>query len=433
MKNKKIVILFFILLINIISYCFIKKYFYKNSVNNIFINDKDKIIILLKDNTKTYCSLDNINWVLSNNSMCSFDFNENNKYIFLKNKYGYKIKLYNRYNLSSIKEFNIKNNKIYLAIGGNEKIDYYLDSITNKDDKISFRSLDNDIATVDEFGKVFGNSVGNTKILIELENYSFEVNVIVTDLIVNKPSDYNYKKEYISCNEFSEFDNDLVDEILLNRINKVGISTRASVVEAARFMTMEFSRRIPYFAENGRLTMNNIDAEGRYYKSGMFLNESRYKYIDKSMHGPKSWGCNMYSFPVDRVIPNGLDCSGFVSWAFINGGFEVGDIGAGITPVKDFTDLGKKINIKTSIENNKIIVGDLLSGKFANGGHIAIVIGINNGYYYIAESLYEDNHTYYGVIARKYSFNELSNYFSWHIDMTDLYKIDGILTDYWIN
>lgn len=198
-------------------------------------------------------------------------------------------------------------------------------------------------------------------------------------------------------------------------------------------MTMEFSKRIPYFAENGRLSMNGIEAEGRYYKNGMFLNESRYEFINKSMYGPKAWGCNMYSFPVDRVIPNGLDCSGFVSWAFINAGFDVGDIGAGITPVNDFTDLGIKKDIKDSIKNNKIVVGDLLSGKFSSGGHIAIVIGIKDNHYYIAESLYEDNHTYYGVIARKYSFSDLNNYFSWHIDMNNFYNDNGNLTDYWIN
>lgn len=78
----------------------------------------------------------------------------------------------------------------------------------------------------------------------------------------------------------------------------MGLNTRAAVVEAARFMTLEFSKRIPYFAENGRLSLNGIDAEGRYYKSGMFLNESRYTSVKKSMYGPAAWGCRIYSYPV---------------------------------------------------------------------------------------------------------------------------------------
>ena len=137
-------------------------------------------------------------------------------------------------------------------------------------------------------------------------------------------------------------------------------------MEAARFLTLEFPRRISYFGENGRLTLSNglnIDGEGRYYKEGLFLNDSRYENISKSMYGPKTWGCVMYSSPNSKSMPNGLDCSGFVSWAFINAGLDIGDIGAGITPAKDFTDIGKKIYINNSIENNRIVVGDLLSGS----------------------------------------------------------------------
>ena len=59
-------------------------------------------------------------------------------------------------------------------------------------------------------------------------------------------------------------------------------------------------------------------------------------------------------------------------------------------------------------------------------------MGINKGYYYVAESLYEDSHKYYGVITRKYKFEELNNYFSWHIDMSEFYLEDGIITNYWL-
>lgn len=31
----------------------------------------------------------------------------------------------------------------------------------------------------------------------------------------------------------------------------------------------------------------------------------------------------------DRLGINGLDCSGFVTWAMLNGGFESGDVGSG--------------------------------------------------------------------------------------------------------
>jgi len=66
--------------------------------------------------------------------------------------------------------------------------------------------------------------------------------------------------------------NDLLDEILMNRINKVGYKTRAGV---------------------------KIDEKGRYYHTGLFLDESRYN--NTSMR------------------KNGFDCSGFISWMILYG------------------------------------------------------------------------------------------------------------------
>ena len=84
---------------------------------------------------------------------------------------------------------------MYLAINGKEKIDYYLNSIIDKNDKITFKSLDNNIATVSNDGIVTGINEGKTKIIVNLENYTFEINVIVSDLIVTLPTDYNYQKK----------------------------------------------------------------------------------------------------------------------------------------------------------------------------------------------------------------------------------------------
>lgn len=439
MKKVMSILIFSIICLFILGISFFVVLRERNTIKNIYIDNNDKIIIELDDKNITYCSLGNktnTKWIKSNSNQCVLDYSEDNNYVFLKNKYNVITKIKNKYNLSSIKEFNIKNNKIYLAIGGTEKIDYYLDSIIDKKEKIIFKSADDNIAIVDNNGIVTGKNVGNTTISLMLENYNIVVNVIVTDKIILPTADYDYKKEYIKCNEYTKEENDLIDEILASRISRVGKSTRAAVVEAARFMTMEFPKRIPYFGENGRLSYEDkaaIDAEGRYYREGMFLNDSRYKLISKSMYGPATWGCKIYSYPNGRTIPNGLDCSGFVAWAFINAGFDVGDIGAGITPVKDFTDLGERKDIIKSINNNSIVVGDLLSGSGASGGHIAILSGIHDGHYYVAESLYSDSHTYYGVVNRKYAFNDLKYYFTWHIDMKDFYKNEGNVTNYWLN
>lgn len=429
-----VISLLFLLIISIVSFFGI--YLEKNDIKSLYLNEEDKIVIELLNNKETYCyvgdNLDNAKWIKSIEGKCILNYVDNNENIFLKNKYENIYKFKNIYDLKTIKEFTV-DNKIYLAIGGNEKVDYTLRLIDGIERKVSFKSNEESIATVDNEGVVVGKSVGETQIILNVEKTNLIVDVVVTDKIVVPEPEYNYKREYIKCDEYTKEDNDLIDKILASRIEKVGKGTRAAVVEASRFMTLEFPKRIPYFAENGRLSIDGIDGEGRYYKEGMFLNESRYDSINKSMYGPASWGCSIYAYPVNRIIPNGLDCSGFVSWAFINAGFDVGDIGAGITPVKDFTDLGTRKYVANSVNENSIVVGDLLSGTGPSGGHIAIVTGIHNGHYYISESLYADNHTYYGVITRKYVFQKLKNFFTWHIDMREFYNEDGKLTNYWIN
>lgn len=433
MKKIMSVVISSLIMLFFCTFSFIIIFFERNSVKSLYLKD-DNIVIKLDNSIQTYCYVGNdyknAVWTKAKDSKCTLPFVENNKFIFLKNKYESVVKIKNVYNLNTIKEFNV-NNKIYLAVDGKEKIDYTLKLVANIKKKVLFKSENTDIASVDELGIVTGNKVGQTKIILSVDNTNLIVDVIVTDKIVSPGEEFDYKKKYIKCDEYTKEENDLIDEILFSRIKKVGKSTRAAVVEAARFLTLEFPKKISYFGENGRLTNpehTRIDGEGRYYKEGMYLNSSRYESITKSMYGPGTWGCRMYSSPNSKSMANGLDCSGFVSWAFINAGFDVGDIGAGITPTKDFTDLGNKIKINVSLDNNKIRVGDLLSGYDSHGGHIAIVTGITNDSYFIAESLGKE-----GVVNKKYDLKKLGNTFYWHVDMSNFYKEDGKVTNYWIN
>ena len=67
-----------------------------------------------------------------------------------------------------------------------------------------------------------------------------------------------------------------------------------AAVVAARFLTLELPYRIPYFYENGRVSdtgVHFVDGEGRYYKKGLYLAESKKKDIIASWTGPAIWGC----------------------------------------------------------------------------------------------------------------------------------------------
>ena len=51
---------------------------------------------------------------------------------------------------------------------------------------------------------------------------------------------YNPQKELLPCNIYSSQDNDILDKLLEERVNKAGYKTRAAAVAAARFLTLDF-------------------------------------------------------------------------------------------------------------------------------------------------------------------------------------------------
>lgn len=299
-------------------------------------------------------------------------------------------------------------------------------------DNTDLVSLENNVLTA--------LAVGSTGFTIEIDGFKcFNGTIYVVNGMEVPNELFNKKKKFISCNLFSEEENNILDAALLDRINDAGQNTRAGVVAAARFLTLEFGYRIPYFYENGRLNNygdgRKVDGEGRYYHKGLYLNKSRYSSISKKFTGPGAWGCKItqyqdepaYGF-VPRVrYPNGLDCSGFVSWTLLNGGFDVGDVGAGdiISRKDDLYDLGEKNTLNSELlSSGKIKVGDLI----AYPGHMAIIAGIDTeGNYYVAESLPQ----YKGVVLNKYDKTKLKKNFTHIMLMDSVYKKDGNLTNMW--
>ena len=323
-------------------------------------------------------------------------------------------------------EVNENKNKIYLAINGTYN---FYNKIIGNSKSIKVSNTNSEIASISDNGIIKGIKPGTTTISVKYNKKEYKIEVLVTNLITVKPTGgYDYKKGYLACNKYSKEDNDLIDEILKDRINTVGYKTRAGAVEAARFLTLEFPYRINYFYENGRQTTNNVDGEGRYYNVGFYLDSSRYKNITGSSTGPKAWGCSMYSNPAHRNIDNGLDCSGFVSWALLNAGFDVKDVGAGFSDNSDLTDFGELKSLTTTLaKSDKIKVGDLLH-SYAAGGHIGIIVGIDSNYYYVAQALWYDE---IGVVITKYKKSSLPSSFPHVILMDKYYKEDGNLTNMW--
>ena len=453
-----IISLFLVLIVTLIIANFTAAPFVTNIELSDSIKYEDKMVINIdvgnyfyKFDKTTYCLVipkgeevdkDSDDWITAKQDNCSFILNDGDYDIYLKDRYG---------NLSNLNTQKVKINKVlevkpskeyvYMYKGRKEKITYNVVKLGDGSDEVTWSSDNESIATVNQNGEIEAVGYGTTTVKITGDGgLAGKVNVIVTPLI-RKP-EIDFSKKYIACRQFSQEDADLIDKILFDRVDEAGYGTRAGVLAAARFATLEFSYRIDYFYENGRLEnydpFPKVDGEGRYYHRGMYLHESKFSTLAKgaSYVGPAIWGCDLKNFTNwgkwvrNEYYPNGLDCSGFVAWTLLNGGFDVGDIGAGEdgdTTHRSMPDLGTKLNITPELMNSgRVKAGDLIGLS----GHAAILAGWDDENYYIAESL----NTTGGVVMTtvpKYDLEHRRSIYTFVVLMDDVYKEDGNYTQMW--
>lgn len=367
----------------------------------------------------------------SNNGICNLTLNINKDYkIYLKNNHN-KTKEVNLTDyVDNILSFNFENDIIYMVLG-TEKSLKYDELVIDKNKNLSKITSSNENIVSIKSGIMKANAEGEC----EIKTGNKSIKIVVTD-IIEKPNYHEEKKEVIPCNQYSKTEAELLDKLLAFKINESGYQTRAGAVEAARFLTLEFKYRIPYFYENGRVHPSGVhyaDGEGRYYKVGLYLDDSKKDDIIASYRGPAIWGCPLinlepapeYGYIMGAKKPNGLDCSGFISWALKNAGFDPGDIGAGDSEYPyQMTKLGEFVSLTPElIKSGKIRTGDLIN----YWGHIGMIIGIDEDNIYVAESLPGLG----GAVAKKYSKTNIRNTFTHVVLMDKYYEKDGNLTDMW--
>ena len=434
-KLKLFKLLLLIIVILVIRFLFrfkVKELVFNENNIEILFNRKDVSCIISSGSP----TLDD-KWILAKDKKCILNYKDgiNNIYI----KYDDKIKNITK---NKIYDLKVKNkNNIYIANNGEYN---YFDHLIGKNKKLKFEIENEEIISFDKTGNIKGLKTGKSKLTVSYKDISHSVNVIVSDLITSDypRNDYDFSKNELECDTYSKEDNDLLDEILKDRINDAGYKTRAGAVEAARFLSLEFPYRIRYFSENGRGNTNQVEGEGRYYQVGLYLDESRFSKLKKTMKGPATWGCPLWSNPSKGKRANGLDCSGYISWVLLNGGFDVGDIGAGLASHLDLTDYGERVRFTDDVLNSgKIKVGDLLSSTGPEGGHIAMIVGIDNDYIYVSESLWTPPNVSVTVVAypktsavKKKSgskYEVVNKRYYWVMLMDSYYKEDGNLTTLW--
>ena len=400
--------------------------------------DKPKFVI----NQETYCAVSSSeskkSWIKAKNNKCELEVEDATYTIFLKNKYGYTTEIKNKeVELNKIKNLAFNKEHFYLAVGGSEEFKLNFEKYGLVNEKVNYK-IDNEELVKIEDNKFVGLKAGDAKVTATVGNKSVETIVHVMSSIVVANVDTNSKKEYVPCLPYNEEEAAMLDAALKDRIDTAGYQTRAGVVAAAYFLGLEFEYRVPYFFESGRLVnhsgIKHIDAEGRYYHKGLYLTESKFADLEPGAKyiGPKTWGCKMkngtskYGYVAGRMYPNGLDCSGFISWVLLNGGFDVGDVGAGDNTYRDddLYDLGEKRSISIDlIKSGEVKPGDLI----AYWGHMAMVMGIDDNYIYVAESLPMTK----GAIVKKYTHKKAVSIFVNIMLMDDVYKEDGNLIDHW--
>lgn len=368
------------------------------------------------------------------NHQCVFTSLNEETTVAIRSKFQDTTYTYNP-NVNQVLDFTLSKIQYYLAIGGRENVLVSISKLGSPDETMSLSSSNEGVLRV-EGSTLVGVSPGNATVTVFIGGIRKEISVVVTDLIQLPVVDK--KKKDLPCNIYSAEQNQLLDTILDSKVQDAGYGTRAGVVAALRFLTLEFPYQINYFYENGRLNNNTggdyVDGEGRFYHKGLYLNSSKYSVLKKVGYGPAIWGCPLVNWQDESGFvrgvkyPNGLDCSGFITWAMYNGGFDPGDTGAGENAWTDddLSDLGVHQYITRSLlESNTIKAGDLIG----TNGHIAMVGGIKDGIIYVAEST-----TYYdGVVMYPYTYRELlsSPYLTYVINMDDYYKNDGNYTAYW--
>ena len=304
---------------------------------------------------------------------------------------------------------------VYICL--NEEIEF--SNVSRFDEKIISLSQNGDKYIIK------GLKVGFTDVYDETTDS--KTRIYVSDLFDLPHIDNN--KTPVPCHAYSTEQAHYLDRVLAYKINEAGYQTRAGVVAAARFLSMQFKYRILYFYENGRLNNGTghpyADGEGRYYHKGLYLSDDKYADVVASDNGQGIWGCEIYETGEERMYPNGIDCSGFVSWALLNGGFDPDDIGGGNGyNTKDYTllSLGKNV-LLTELDFSQLKAGDFIEFP----GHIGMIIGIDGDTIHIVQAFWDND-----LEVITFTKDDLIKS-EWEavILMDEYYKSDGNYTTMW--
>lgn len=208
--------------------------------------------------------------------------------------------------------------------------------------------------------------------------------------IINKPIEHYLSAVGTNINN--------MNQTIYSQVRKAGVGTREGVVAAAVTLINNF------YSQTGYLLPYELYPSGKYSGYGM----------------DPSWGTNTgrSDYP-----SNGLDCSGFVSWAIHNGGFKYE-----VKSAKGWGDSSARRPWTKGMTDTSAKPGDLIynAPQSANGttGHIRMIVEVTKEGYVVAEASSRKN----GVRIKTISFTSTGNYYL--VNMDNYYASATKVTDY---
>lgn len=209
-------------------------------------------------------------------------------------------------------------------------------------------------------------------------------------IIIDKPIEHYLSEVGTNINE--------MNQAIFTQVKKAGVGTREGVVAAAVTLINNF------YTQTGYLLPYELYTEGKYKGYGMDPN----------------WGTSQKrtDYPV-----NGLDCSGYISWAIHNGGFAYVTKSA-----KGWGDAGISRAWSKGMTDSSAQPGDLIynAPQSENGttGHIRMIVDVTKDGYVVAEASGRKN----GLRITTISFTSTNSYYL--IDMSNYYATATKVTDY---
>lgn len=237
------------------------------------------------------------------------------------------------------------------------------------------------------------------------ERYLASIDLYIKSAEVSQGvGEYANNKNHIQCGTGSQYNTGLK-----NAVRTAGFKTRNGVVAAALYLSSHINVHIPYFWSGGHSHSYN-----KYQDFG-----------DNFIGVSDKWGCsvNMIGAGTDKQRPGlpypfGMDCSGFVNWAILNGGYYTGESSQHVNVPTGSTAFSSLSGISVTPIKAEQASGKIKPGDIAfKTGHVGLVVEVHDDKYFVAEEKGAD----YGLVISELSYGER---------FTDIVLMDNFYSTY---